>query len=244
MNSKEQKKIQDLFNNSSTALSLLESEIRQYVQTPNENIDIKKFQLIGFPSNYIRRKEYFIWEFRIDEITNNQTIRDNIAYALMQSDLYNYLINRIAFWGVIRNLLIKTAITNITSIIEAMLICTIELKHDFCKPNGIICKHNRNCKNYIKSPKSVFFNDAIEIFEHKFLRDNPDVIKSLKKLKSIRNNIHLTLVQENEFKKSDYTLGAYNESIKLLEFFKKNLSLIKENFETERGQNCKLMPNN
>jgi hypothetical protein len=47
----------------------------------------------------------------------------------------------------------------------------------------------------------------------------------------------------NEFKKSDYNLSEYNKSIKLSEFFKKNLSLMKEAFEIDRGQNCKLIPN-
>ena len=88
---------------------------------------------IRFPRGYLRTAGEFRRRIAFIEDKN---VRDNLAYALIQSDVYLWLLNRTDLFGVAREMTIKSAIILMASIIETLAVVGtkghIGRKHSFC----------------------------------------------------------------------------------------------------------------
>ncbi|WP_342329897.1 hypothetical protein [Pedobacter sp. FW305-3-2-15-E-R2A2] len=247
MKDADKKEIQAAFDQATSALKNLEKVIGNHYLTPFENINILEFNKIQIPKNYIRKVAYFIKEYNLIEIVNEHVKRKNICYSLLQSDFHNYLINRIQVYGAVESLFLKIGIINLVSIIEALIVCSLSKLHLFCVTWGessgdYICKKQVKCGAYINKTNTISFENAIKLFCSKIAPDNPTLEENLKKLKTIRNNVHISLVLESEHSNDDYTIANYNLAVKTLEFFKINqLRLIRE-FESKQLQDCLMFP--
>jgi hypothetical protein len=74
---------------------------------------------IRFPRNFIRTASHFRERLSFIKDTN---IRDNLAYALIQSDVYRWLTNRTDIFGTAKEMIIKSGIALMGSICETMAI--------------------------------------------------------------------------------------------------------------------------
>ncbi|MFA4868099.1 MAG: hypothetical protein WC623_07870 [Pedobacter sp.] len=247
MTAAEKHEIQTAFDQATSALTNLERVIGNHYITPFQNINISEFKKIQIPKNYIRKVAYFIKEYNLTEIVNEHVKRKNICYSLLQSDFHNYLINRMEVYGAVESLFLKIGIINLVSIIEALIVCSLAKLHLFCVTWGdssgdFVCKKQAKCGAYINKTNTISFENAIKIFCSKIAPDNSTLEENLKKLKDIRNNVHISLVLESEHSNDVYTIGNYNLAVKTLEFFKTNqLRLIKE-FERQQLQDCLTLP--
>jgi hypothetical protein len=235
----QEQEIQAAFNKASIAMTELEATIDKYYNTPSENIPSEQFVKIKFPSGYIRTRYYFAHRYNLNLIISNQRQRDSIAYSLMLSDLHNYFINRVQVWGIIKKLLLKGAIINLVSIIEAMLICSLGDLHVHCRVSqGVICKSQSKCSFYIKSSKNIKIAVAVEILERVLLLGDTSILQDIIDLNSIRNNVHLSILQRHEFINDDYSLLNYNKAIRVLTYLQANHSTIISAFLNARKAGC------
>lgn len=230
-------KIQAAFNKASAAINELETVIRESYDTPLDNIDRQIYQKISIPCNYIRTKDEFLMLYNIKHLIDENHDKSNIAYALMQSDLYNYFINRIHVWGIVEKLLLKTAIINVCSIIEGLIMLSLEPLHSHCRREDSICKKQNRCPYYIKSSKQLKIQGACKILKSQFSFDE-GIIEMIVGQNSIRNNIHLSLLTYSEFVSEDYSIENYNKGIKVLNYLKKNQLNKFAKFKEKRKNNC------
>ncbi len=88
---------------------------------------------IRFPRNFIRTASHFRERLSFIKDAN---IRDNLAYALIQSDVYRWLTNRTDIFGTAKEMIIKSGIALMGSICETMAIDStkgiIGRRHSFC----------------------------------------------------------------------------------------------------------------
>ena len=226
------------FNNASKAINELEEVIREQHNTPHENIDRTVYNKIQVPHDYIRTRWYFVREYKLDYLLESKAHRDNIAYALMQSDMYNYIVNRFQIWGIIEKLFLKTALINIVAIQEALIICSLKTLHSHCIIGGSVCKYNSKCSGYVKSVKSLHYTSCISLFESKIGFGNDDRMNEIIELKDIRNNVHISLIGKGEFHSDNYTIANYNKAIRNLHYLKSHLRIQIDAFKISRGQVC------
>jgi len=89
---------------------------------------------IRFPRKFIRTADHFRKELAFIKDDN---IRDNLAYALIQSDVYRWLTNRTDLFGTAKEMVMKSGIALMGSICETMAIDgtkgIIGKKHSFCE---------------------------------------------------------------------------------------------------------------
>lgn len=111
----------------------LASEALQDIQNylgPDCNWDNVK---IKFPRGYLRTASHFRRRITFLEDKN---IRDNLAYAYVQTDVYLWLLNRTDLSGIAKEMTIKSAIVLIASISETLAVAgtkvVIGKKHSFC----------------------------------------------------------------------------------------------------------------
>jgi len=235
------KKLQSLIDLSTNALRDIEKEIRLEYDTPTENIDVKKLKLIGIPENYIRTASYYKKEYNLYKLISTKNERDNIAYSLQLSDLFNYFLNRFNIFLSVGALFRKQAIINIVSIQEGILKCSYNDLRNFCvDENGNTCSLNSNCDFYLKSLKNIRHNGLLDNYKNIIHFYDVTIFEKLKEQKGIRDKIHIHEIQENELEfNDDYTRKKYNESIKTLQYLKKNLLSDIEEFKTRRKGGCK-----
>jgi hypothetical protein len=229
--------IQQAFKIASEAVKRLEDEIKKKHTTPVQNIRPADYDLIGIPSGYIRFAGYFRNQFNLTKLIKDTNTVDNIAYALMQNDLNNYLIHRIGVFGIVKTLFYKSAIINIHSIIEAILYSSGESLHSFCRIGEKICKKSRTCPFYIKSVKGQKFNNVVQLMKIRIEVEFD--IDSINFLKSLRDNIHIQHIGFSEWKKqSVYTYEHYVMGLKVLSQVKDELSSKVDFFKDSRKLGC------
>jgi len=234
-----QQEIQAAFDKASAAITELENTIRKHYDTPRENIRSVDFQKISFPWRYIRTRSHFATDYNLDYLIGNNRQRDSIAYSLMQSDLHNYLINRIQVWGIVKKLLLKGAIINLVSIIEGLLMCSLGHLHQRCRIDiTTVCKNQNRCTFYIKSSKHLKVSGATDILRNKLLMMDEDILSDINTLNNIRNNVHLSILERHEFINDDYSIENYNKAIRVLKYLKLNQRAYTEQFVERRHQGC------
>ncbi|MDO6820265.1 hypothetical protein [Zobellia sp. 1_MG-2023] len=235
------KELQNLIDISTNALKDVEKNIRLKYNTPSENIDVEKFRLIGIPENYIRSAAYYKKEYNLYELIKTKNQRDNIAYSLQLSDLFNYFLNRFNIFLSVGALFRKQAIINIVSIQEGVLKCSYNDLRNFCiDEEGNTCPLNSNCEFYLKSLKQIRNNGLLDNYRNIIQFYDPTIFEKLKEQKGIRDKIHIHEIQENELHfNDDYARTKYNESIKTLQYLKKNLLSDIDEFRARRISGCK-----
>lgn len=233
-------RIQNLFNEVGNALAKLEQEIRVTLDTPRENINRDDFSLANIPDNYIRTGEYYRINYNLSNLLNNKTQIDNIAYSLQLSDFFNYIINRLNIYGVIKNLFIKSAIINIFSIEEGLLYSSLMSLNSYCWFDEKVCNLNSNCKYYVKARNQLTFNSLMQTFQDKIGFHHERYREIMFRLKEIRDNVHLEDVKFNEWAENEkYSLNQYNEAILTLRYLKFQLHRSLADFRRNRDEGCK-----
>ena len=229
--------IQLAFNFASEAINGLEEEIRKKHKPPFQNIKPEEYELIGIPWGYIRSAAYFRNQFSLKKIISKPNRVDNIAYALMQNDMYDYIIHRFGIFGIVKTLFYKAAIINIHSIVEAILYSSCDTLNSLCRIKGEICKKSRTCPFYIKSAKGQKFDGLVTIVNEN-LKVEFD-IESITFLKSLRDNIHIQHITYSEWKAEKiYTYDHYTLGIKVLRQIKDDLPNRVTEFIESRSLGC------
>lgn len=232
--------IQQLIVNATISLKELEIKIREKIDTPNSNINTDDYTLINIPDNYIRTADHFRISYNLQRLIESKAERDNIAYSLQLSDLYNYFINRFNIFLSVGVLFRKQALINIVSIQEGILKCTYNSLRKYCldKQNNV-CKYNSECKYYLKSLNKLKNNGLLDNYAEVIGFYNELVFEKLKEQKAIRDKIHIHDIEHNELaNNSDYTKQKYNEAILVLRFIKIHLLPAIERFKKERQIEC------
>lgn len=197
MNIKNQTHINELIENISVDLQKLEELLY--------NSSTKKVN-IRFPRKVIRTADYF--RSRLVFISDD-TLRTNIAYHLMLSDVYQWILNRFDIALTAKELLIKEGISLMGNIIEA-----------------IIVHIARNITS--DSKDRIGFKKACTILvENKII--TAELKRDLMWVWGMRCKEHLPNLKETEYKK--YELEHYNKTIKIWHDFENQLKKWKENIK-------------
>lgn len=169
---------------------------------------------IQIPKGYIRTKNYYMKEYGLYKICNNDEDRaSNIAYSLEASDFYNYVFNRIGIYGPILAMMYKQATINIVSIIEMFMRTYVDTLRQKCKncPQCNGCQARIAKKSHIKG----HFQDQVGIYARENLLTGISSKTYLRicKLYEYRNGIHLSKSKENELTEDMHSQELYNEAI-------------------------------
>lgn len=157
----------------------------------------------------------------------------------MQSDLHNFLINRLEVWGIVKKLLLKGAIINLMSVIEGILMCSLGHLHQHCRINDTtVCKNQNRCVYYIKSAKHLKMAGATDILNNKLQLSDEDILADINTLNNIRNNVHLSILETHEFINDDYSIVNYNKAIRVLNYLKLNQRDATQSFIERRIAGC------
>ncbi|MHA1344852.1 MAG: hypothetical protein ACTSVO_07125 [Candidatus Heimdallarchaeaceae archaeon] len=162
---------------------------------------------IQFPTGVILTVENYRKQtpFILDDI-----LQRNIAYNLMLDDVYIWLLNHFGFYSVVKEMIIKNAITNLGNVLEAII------RH-------IAQKNSRKIKS---------------VSEQELKNAEPGIHKSLSILSSkrvinkkqteeilwvwkIRCKQHLVSLKQKEFER--YTIEDYNRALKTWNNLQKKL---------------------
>ena len=165
-------------------------------------LGFKDMGRVRFPRGFIRKADHFRRQL---SFIADQQVRDNVAYALIQSDVYLWLINRTDLFGIAREMTIKSAIALMGSINETLAITgtkgTVGRRHSFCE------RCNRMVdKGIIEDP----------------LRQD------LHWLWEIRSAIHIYNLDHRELEK--YTMNDFNRAVSA----SRNLRQAISNFHNEK----------
>lgn len=150
---------------------------------------------VRFPRGFLRTANHFRNKlFFLDD----RDVRDNLAYALILSDVYRWITNRTDLFGIAREMIIKSGIVLSGSIAETMIVeytrGKINRQHGFC----------RRCDRMV----------ADRII-------SGQLGEELKWLWEIRGGIHIYEVGEREYER--YSMADYNRSIYTLRTLREEL---------------------
>lgn len=181
--------IRKLVENISTDLQFLEKLL--------QDNNVQKVN-IRFPRKVIRTAEYF--RARL-VFVNDDILRTNIAYHLMLSDVYRWILNRFDIALTAKELLIKEGISLMGNIIDAVI--------------------THIARNFMSNPKDrIGFKKACTI-----LVENEIITTELKEnlmwVWGMRCKEHLPNLRKAEYKK--YELEHYNKTIKIWREFENML---------------------
>lgn len=232
-------RINSAFIRATESIRELESIIRESYETPKKNLNIEKYDGIRIPSAYVRPASYFRSEYKLTQLISDQVQVNNIAYSLQASDLYNYFVNRFYLFGVIKNLFIKQTIINLFAIQEGILYSTLMTLRSYCIFNNLVCKKASSCRYYIKSRNTLTFPELISTYDEKINFNDEKFLSYLKKLKAIRDCIHIEDVKFSEWSGEEvYGLDNINLAVWNLHFIKYNLLDKVNEFKKTRDGGC------
>lgn len=150
---------------------------------------------IIFPRGYIRKAAHFRSRFTF---LRDETLRRNVAYSLILSDVYRWLLNRSDISGTAKEMVIKEGICLVGSLCESVTKNVLD---------GVVGKK----KGYK--------------YRTQYLLDNAIIDAALKEeldwVWDTRNNEHLFLVEIREHE--HYKLADYNRAIKALKNLRNKL---------------------
>ena len=120
-----------------------DNELKRAVAIVNEHIQKIQDYLgqnsnpegkIRFPRNFIRTASYFRERL---SFVRDKNIKDNLAYALIQSDMFRWLIERTDIYSTAKEMVMKAGIALMGSICETMAIDATKglmgMRHGFCE---------------------------------------------------------------------------------------------------------------
>jgi hypothetical protein len=143
---------------------------------------------IRFPRGFLRTASHFRDQFWF---IREETLRRNIAYSLILSEVYRWLLNRTDLWGTPREMLIKEGVCLLGSLAESI---TKDAMRKHCG------KRQSYAKRIRKMVELGIIDDALQ--------------KKLEWLWEYRSREHLFLVQSREY--DHYTLKHYNDAIRTI----------------------------
>ncbi|CDM66725.1 hypothetical protein [Pyrinomonas methylaliphatogenes] len=152
---------------------------------------------IRFPRGYLRKAKFFRKQYWF---ISNPNLQRNIAYTLILSDVYRWLLNRTDLYGTAREMIIKEGICLVGSLCESITKDVAQHKN--------ICGKNAGYKQRTAA-----------MVEQGMISDN--LKKDLDDLWDWRNREHLFLLDEWEYGK--YTLKRYNDAIRVLGCLRESL---------------------
>jgi hypothetical protein len=150
---------------------------------------------IRFPRRFLRTAEHFrerFWFIR------DENLRRNIAYSLILSDVFRWLLNRTDLWGTPREMLIKECVCLMGCLAESI---TKDAMQDLCG------KKQGYAKRTAKMRELGIIDGALQ--------------QKLDWLWEYRNREHLFLIQGREY--GHYTLEHYNDAIRTFRELRKAL---------------------
>lgn len=140
---------------------------------------------IRFPRGFLRTAKHFRGRYWFIRDAN---LKRNVAYSLILSDFYRWILNRTDLWGTPREMIIKEAICLIGAVAESV---TKDTMQDHCG------KHTGYKKRTAKMVELGIITDELQA--------------QLDGLWDWRNNEHLFMLSEWEYGK--YELKHYNAAI-------------------------------
>lgn len=155
----------------------------------NSNTDGK----IRFPRNFIRTASYF--RERLSFI-KNKNIRDNLSYALIQSDIFRWLIERTDIYGTAQEMVMKAGIALMGSICETMSVDStrglIGMRHGFCErcnrmvSKGIISEELNNELHWLWEARTAIHIYEIDFREYEKYKTE-DYSRAVRAARELRN---------------------------------------------------------
>lgn len=171
----------------SSCIEILVERVGKDLQALEEALQAggNKRTKVRFPRGVLRTATYFREKFWFIQSEN---LRRNIAYTLILSDVYRWMLNRTDLWGTPREMLIKEGVCLVGSLSESI---TKDALRGVCGKNtGYKARIKKLCELSVVDDK---------------LRT------SLEWVWDYRNREHLFLVDEWEF--GHYKLQHYNKAI-------------------------------
>ena len=181
---------------------------------PQENYSVDRVDKIQVPLGYIREVKFFISKYHLRDICKNKQTRHNIAYALQESDLINFILSRVNVWGSVEAILYKLAIINLVSIMETIILEAV---------NNICCNTNKcgiisKCGIHFNGKERNGATSAIDkLVKLEILKLEEEKLTKLKEIIELRNTIHIRLANYNEMQQEVFCLENYNETVYLLQ---------------------------
>lgn len=143
---------------------------------------------IRFPRGYLRKAEFFRDRYWF---IHDPNLRRNIAYSLILSDVYRWLLNRTDLWGTAREMIVKEGVCLAGCLCESI---TKDAARDICGKNA------------------RFKQRTAAMVKHGMISAN--LKTAIDALWDWRNREHLFLLDEWEY--GTYTLKHYNDAIRTL----------------------------
>lgn len=179
-------------------LLLAAAEVGEKIQAIHDYLGDRNHPngIIRFPGGYLRtcvehRKKYLF-------ITDH-TLRSNIAYTLLLTDLFRWLLNRTDISGQAKEMLIKKEISSIGSIVESVTKCYLKGR-------------SGGGQNYKHRSQALFDENIIS----EQLKEELDWVWD------VRNGEHLTLLKQRDWK--IYEMKDCNKAIRALHQLRSNLN--------------------
>ncbi|MFT6491130.1 MAG: hypothetical protein ACJAWP_000006 [Porticoccus sp.] len=152
---------------------------------------------IRFPRGFIRTADHFRNKLFFIE---NRDVRDNLAYALILSDVYRWITNRTDLYGIAREMIIKAGIVLSGSIAETIMV--EYTKGRIGRRHGVAARCDRMAEAGMLSGR---------------------LSEELKWLWEIRGGIHIYEVGEREYER--YSMADYNRAIYALRNLREELEV-------------------
>lgn len=142
---------------------------------------------IRFPRGYLRTCAYHRSKYAF---LNDKTLQSNIAYAKMTTDIFRWMLNRTDISLTAKEMLIKQGISIVGAVAESVVKVVLT-----GQPGG------GNRQNFKKRVEMLFNTGRI----------TKEVKLELEWLWDTRNDLHLMLLDEREYKK--YEISHYNRAV-------------------------------
>jgi hypothetical protein len=177
------------------------SKLFQKLENQMKENKLEKVE-IDFPKGIIRTANYF--RSRLTFISD-EVLKTNIAYHLMLSDVYRWILNRFKLDLIAKEMLIKEGISLFGNILEAVLLHTAKL----LKPDEEKIGFSRACTILVE--KGIISKEMKEDLEWVW---------------SMRCKEHLASLPEREYGK--YKLEDYNMTVLIWRSLEKKLRYAKQ----------------
>ena len=154
---------------------------------------------IRFPRNFIRTASHFRGRLSFIKDSN---IKDNLAYALILSDVFRWLTSRTDLFGTAKEMVMKSGIALMGSICETMAIDgtkgIIGKKHSFCErcnrmvDKGIISEKLKEELHWLWETRAAIHIYEINHREHEKykMKDYNRAIKATRSLRDALDTYH------------------------------------------------------
>lgn len=180
-------------------LARVVSEINERIQSVHDYLGDRNHESarLRFPRGYLRTCAHHRGKYAF---LDDKVLQKNIAYAKMTTDLFRWMLNRTDISMTAKEMLIKQGISIVGVVAESVVKAVLA-----GKPGG------GNKQNFKKKVETLFNLGQITV----------QTKTELEWLWDTRNNVHLMLLNEPEYKK--YDMAQYNRAIRALQSLRVSL---------------------